>query len=124
MDPYLRILRAVPVIHPATVGRMVVGPDGEDADRLKAVLQGMAQAWAQLHPQGASSHDVLAWARKQVPNYQIAQILRLRADAFNACVVEIRAWVARGLIPPLPAPLADPGAAADLLQRRRLIARL
>jgi hypothetical protein len=126
MDPYLRILRAVPVIHPATVGRLIAWPDGEaySDDRLTDVLQGLAGAWAQLHPQGASAHDVLAWARKQVPSFQIARILRLEADPYNACVVEISRWVARGIIPPIPAPIKDPGARADLLQRRILRARL
>ncbi|TAL92367.1 MAG: hypothetical protein EPN69_08415 [Rhodanobacter sp.] len=126
MDPYLRILRAVPVIHPATVGRLIAWPDGEvyGDDRLNDVLQGLAHAWAQLHPQGASAHDVLAWARKQVPNHQVATILRLSAGEFNACVVEITGWLARGMIAPVPAPIADPGARADLLQRRMLIARL
>lgn len=125
MDPYLRILRAAPIIHPATVGRMIIWPDDEeDDDRLNDVLQGLAHAWAQLHPQGATTHDVLAWARKQVPNHQIAQILRLQPDTYNAIVMEINGWVARGIIPPIPAPIADPGARADLLQRRMLIARL
>jgi hypothetical protein len=125
MDNLTRILRDVPVIHPATVGRLFDWPKKLKGDALmKAVCRDMGEAWAQIHQRPATTHDVLTWARKQVPMQWIAVILWLDSEQIPGIWDEIDAMVARGVISPLPEPVDDPGAAADFLLRRSLFHRL
>ena len=121
MNVLTRILRTIPVLHPATVRRLLDLNHIPDDKRAPLVCALMAEAWAEIHQRDANAHDLLAWCRKQVPLDWAIRILRIPPEHLPGIWEEIDGWVARGVIDAVPDPVDDPGESADYIQRQRLL---
>jgi hypothetical protein len=127
MDIITRLMHAAPVIHPATVGRLIRRPNelsselsATDCRRMQDICRYMADSWSMIHRRRFCTNDVLAWCRKRVPMDWIAIILNIESIQLPHIWDEIDSWVARGIIQPLSQSLADPGPTEALMLQHRL----
>jgi hypothetical protein len=127
MDIITRLMHAAPVIHPATVGRLVRLPNELPSElsvtnsrRMQDICRYMADSWSKIHRRPFCTNDVLALCRKRVPMDWIAIILNIESIQLPSLWDEIDSWVARGIIQPLPRSLDDPGPTEALMLQHRL----